>query len=63
MADDAARADMTSVLKAWTSGRTDAVDRFTPLVRAPLNWPGRTYLRRARANHTLQVVTRRLRPR
>lgn len=56
MADHATRAKVTSVLKAWSSGRTAALDRLMPLVHAELMKLARAYMRRERGNHTLQAT-------
>jgi RNA polymerase sigma factor (TIGR02999 family) len=54
MADHATRAEVTSVLKAWSSGRADALDRLMPLVHGELLKLARAYMRRERSHHTLQ---------
>jgi RNA polymerase sigma factor (TIGR02999 family) len=54
MADHGTRADVTSVLKAWSSGRPEALDRLMPLVHAELTRLARLYMRRERGYHTLQ---------
>jgi RNA polymerase sigma factor (TIGR02999 family) len=56
MADQVTRAEVTSVLKAWSSGRSDALDRLMPLVHAELSKLARAYMRRERGHHTLQAT-------
>jgi RNA polymerase sigma factor (TIGR02999 family) len=56
MADHATRADVTSVLKAWSAGRADALDRLMPLVHAELLTLARACMRRERGNHTLEAT-------
>jgi hypothetical protein len=62
MADHAAHAEVTSVLEPWTSGRTDALERVTPLVDPGLIRLVRYDMRHERANHTLQPIACQLEP-
>jgi len=45
---------ITELLQEWSAGRTDAVDELFPLVYNELRSRAAAYLRRERANHTLQ---------
>lgn len=45
---------MTTLLAAWSRGDTSAYDRLVPLVYAELREMAARYLRRERADHTLQ---------
>jgi RNA polymerase sigma factor (TIGR02999 family) len=56
MADRVTRAEVTSVLKAWSSGSSDALERLMPLVHAELSKLARAYMRRERGHHTLQAT-------
>ncbi len=46
--------DVSALLKAWNSGDTDAQDELMQLVYDELRRLARNYLRRERADHTLQ---------
>ncbi len=46
--------DVTVLLKEWTSGKRDALDRLMPLVYDELRSLASSYLRRERPGHTLQ---------
>ncbi|HUQ33576.1 MAG TPA: ECF-type sigma factor, partial [Pyrinomonadaceae bacterium] len=45
---------VTQLLKDWNEGDPSALDRLMPLVHAELRRLANNYLRRERANHTLQ---------
>lgn len=45
---------VTQLLKDWNEGDQSALDRLMPLVHAELRRLANNYLRRERANHTLQ---------
>lgn len=47
---------ITELLAAWSSGRTEALDRLLPLVEAELRRIAHNYMRRENANHTLQTT-------
>lgn len=46
--------DVTVLLKEWTNGKRDALDRLMPLVYDELRSLASSYLRRERPGHTLQ---------
>lgn len=48
------QAGVTQLLKAWSDGDHSALDRLMPLVMDELRRLAGAYLRRERANHTLQ---------
>ncbi|MBA3765483.1 MAG: sigma-70 family RNA polymerase sigma factor [Acidobacteria bacterium] len=45
---------VTQLLKDWGSGDSSALDKLMPLVHSELRRQARNYLRRERADHTLQ---------
>lgn len=45
---------VTGLLRAWTAGDANALDRLTPLVESELRKVARSYMARERAGHTLQ---------
>ncbi len=45
---------VTQLLKDWGGGDASALDKLMPLVHSELRRQARNYLRRERANHTLQ---------
>ncbi len=47
--------DLTGLLVEWGSGRREALDELMPLVYPELERLARSYLRRERADHTLQT--------
>jgi RNA polymerase sigma factor (TIGR02999 family) len=47
-------ADVTQLLQSWSRGDSAALDELTPLVYQELHDRARRYLRRERAEHTLQ---------
>jgi RNA polymerase sigma-70 factor, ECF subfamily len=49
-----ARGEVTGLLRAWTRGDGDARDQLMPLVYTELRRRAASYLRRERADHTLQ---------
>ena len=46
--------EVTELLQHWTEGRQDALDRLMPEIYAELRTLASSYLRRERADHTLQ---------
>jgi RNA polymerase sigma factor (TIGR02999 family) len=48
--------DVTQLLKAWGSGNQQALDDLLPAVYAEVRRLARSYLRRERADHTLQAT-------
>ena len=49
-------AEVTALLRAWSSGDTDALDRLMPIVYAELHRLAGMYLRRERAGNSLQTT-------
>ena len=48
--------NITHLLKAWSEGDEQALDRLTPLVYAELRQQAARYLRRERRGHTMQTT-------
>ncbi len=48
--------DVTQILKDWSAGDNDAPEKLMPLVYEQLRRLARDYLRRERADHTLQAT-------
>lgn len=48
------KVEISELLKAWSNGESGAADEMMPLVYDELRRQARRYLRRERANHTLQ---------
>ena len=48
------RSQVTELLKQWTDGRQDALDQLIPRIYAELRKLASSYLRRERADHSLQ---------
>jgi len=48
--------DVTQILKDWSEGSEDASARLMPLVYEELRRLAREYIRRERADHTLQAT-------
>lgn len=48
------RGEISELLQAWSNGESGAADEIMPLVYGELRRQARRYLRRERANHTLQ---------
>ena len=48
--------DITKLLQDWSDGRREALDAIVPLVYDELRRQARHYLRRERAEHTLQTT-------
>lgn len=48
--------DVTRLLRAWSEGDEEALDRLIPLVHAELHRRARRYMRHERAGHTLQTT-------
>jgi RNA polymerase sigma factor (TIGR02999 family) len=51
---DRARAEVTQLLQQWSSGQEQALDRLLPQIYDELKKLAASYLRRERADHTLQ---------
>ena len=49
-------ADVTRLLRAWSSGDADALNALTPLVYEELHRRAHWYMRREHAEHTLQTT-------
>jgi RNA polymerase sigma factor (TIGR02999 family) len=49
-------AEITGLLKAWGNGDAAALDRLTPIVYDHLRRLARSYMRKERADHTLQAT-------
>ena len=47
---------MTRLLKDWSDGRQEALDKLLPQIYAELRRLASSYLRRERADHTLQAT-------
>jgi RNA polymerase sigma-70 factor, ECF subfamily len=56
MPDDRVRKQVTGFLRAWSSGRADALDALVPAVHDELRRIAAGYMRRERRDHTLQVT-------
>lgn len=56
MPDDRLRKEVTGFLRAWSSGRADALDDLVPVVHDELKRIAAGYMRRERRDHTLQVT-------
>jgi RNA polymerase sigma factor (TIGR02999 family) len=56
MANDPLRAEVTGLLKAWSSGRPEALDKLIPAVHHELKHLAAAYMRRERPDHTLQAT-------
>jgi RNA polymerase sigma factor (TIGR02999 family) len=50
------RTQVTGFLKAWSSGRPEALDRLMPVVQDEMRRLAASYMRRERRDHTLQVT-------
>ena len=50
------RTQVTGLLKAWSSGRPEALDKLVPVVQDELRRLAVSYMRRERSDHTLQVT-------
>lgn len=48
--------DITAILREWSDGKNEALDRLIPLVYNELHRQAASYLRRERADHTLQAT-------
>lgn len=48
------KGEISELLQAWSNGESGAADEIMPLVYGELRRQARRYLRRERANHTLQ---------
>ena len=48
--------DITEILKEWSAGNEEVLDELMPLVYAELHRQAARYLRRERADHTLQTT-------
>jgi RNA polymerase sigma factor (TIGR02999 family) len=48
--------DVTVLLRAWTGGDAQALDRLVPVLHEELRRTARAYMRRERSGHTLQTT-------
>jgi RNA polymerase sigma-70 factor, ECF subfamily len=48
--------EVTELLKAWSAGDEEALDRLTPLVYRELHRAAQRYMARQQPDHTLQKV-------
>jgi len=48
--------DVTELLRLWSDGRTEALDRLLPLIQLELRQLAASYMRRERPDHTLQAT-------
>jgi RNA polymerase sigma factor (TIGR02999 family) len=53
---EAKSAEITTLLRAWSQGDADALDRVTPLVYEELRRMAHSYMQRERAGNTLQAT-------
>jgi len=53
---DGPREDVTALLRQWSDGRQDALDRLLPEIYAELRKLASSYLRRERSDHTWQAT-------
>jgi RNA polymerase sigma factor (TIGR02999 family) len=53
---DASRSEVTRLLKDWSNGRQDVLDKLLPQIYAELRRLASSYLRRERPDHTLQAT-------
>ena len=53
---DPEKQNITEILRQWSGGKQEALDQLMPLVYAELHRQAARYLRRERANHTLQTT-------
>lgn len=56
MPNDPVRAEVTGLLRAWSSGRAEALDSLIPVVHQELKQIAAGYMRRERPEHTLQAT-------
>ena len=54
--DDRVRSDVSALLRAWSDGDHGALDALTPIVYAELRRLAHRYMRRERADHSLQTT-------
>jgi RNA polymerase sigma factor (TIGR02999 family) len=54
--DEPVRGDVSAFLRAWSDGDHRALDALTPIVYAELRRLAHRYMRRERADHTLQTT-------
>ena len=53
---ESANQDITAILQDWSNGKREALDELLPLVYDELRRQAARYLRRERADHTLQTT-------
>jgi RNA polymerase sigma-70 factor (ECF subfamily) len=53
---DAAGPNITQMLREWGDGKTEAVDELLPMIYSELHRQAAGFLRRERANHSLQTT-------
>jgi len=56
MANKAPLGELSGLLRAWSSGDRDALERLTPIVYDELHRLARSYMRRERPGHSLQAT-------
>ena len=54
--ESSSRSEATRLLKDWSDGRQEALDKLLPQIYAELRRLASSYLRRERADHTLQAT-------
>src|SRR5262245_39103879 len=53
---ESSRSEVTRLLKDWSDGRPEALDKLLPQIYAELRRLASSYLRRERPDHTLQAT-------
>src|ERR1017187_778284 len=53
---EAAESDISKLLRAWSDGDQNALERLTPIVYTELHRLARRYMRRERPGHSLQTT-------
>jgi RNA polymerase sigma factor (TIGR02999 family) len=56
MDDDVSQDDVTAILRAWSEGDRQALDRLTPIIYDELRRLARRYVRQERPGHSLQAT-------
>ena len=56
MDDDVSQGDVTAILRAWSEGDRQALDRLTPIIYDELRRLARRYVRQERPGHSLQAT-------
>jgi RNA polymerase sigma factor (TIGR02999 family) len=52
----ASSSEITELLRLWSDGRPDALDRLLPIIQLELRQLAASYMRRERRDHTLQAT-------